>query len=533
MFSRGKELVTSRVRDAQQQQQPRFEDDLNVMCSRRMDGLAERPDTAGTLVTSRGRPVQGYAVSPVRAGAETARRGPLPPLRCCMSFREFSAWYENYRANAPESEVTAHYRRYMEAMQQLHMREKDLRLGVRSAAGIVGAAGGHKHVIMGHRETPAAGRPGGRSGQPAAATRPSPGRAGSAPTSASSALLNFFIPSPPPPTADEGSAPSAGDGYESPAEESIKSFDDHWGPSPDGGAAASPDYAHNTVEDAIPSEVMRFATMELANEDGDDGNDGRVDAGLRLPRASRELTAVAEEDGHEDVDDDDLLALVPAPPPLAPSALADTAAPTVAVDDDDDLLAQVPLPPPPASSAQQETTHILDEEAGSVSALAATATYGGSPQPVRRGKARGAHKPAKPLPPFACPPPGEPLPLYIHTASLSKKQVSQMLDFHPDGTFLVRQRPGHSDDVVLGLVFHGQPTHHLIRLDESGSGLLTVNKTQVGPGASTLFELIEQLKQPLEGWPCPLRFPLERQEDGPISTAGAGGEGDDQAAGEA
>ena len=48
----------------------------------------------------------------------------------------------------------------------------------------------------------------------------------------------------------------------------------------------------------------------------------------------------------------------------------------------------------------------------------------------------------------------------------------------PDGKFLVRRRPGFPNDYVLGVVYKGKPTHHLVTYGDNN--LYSVNKKQFG-----------------------------------------------------
>ena len=47
-----------------------------------------------------------------------------------------------------------------------------------------------------------------------------------------------------------------------------------------------------------------------------------------------------------------------------------------------------------------------------------------------------------------------------------------------DGMFLVRTRPENHSEYVLGLMFKGKATHHLVKAD--GSGYLLVNNKGMG-----------------------------------------------------
>lgn len=47
-----------------------------------------------------------------------------------------------------------------------------------------------------------------------------------------------------------------------------------------------------------------------------------------------------------------------------------------------------------------------------------------------------------------------------------------------DGRFLIRVRPEKENEYVLGVLFRGRPTHHLITPDTNG--VLLVNRKQYG-----------------------------------------------------
>eukprot|EP01147_Barroeca_monosierra_P009620 gene9621-1842_t len=73
-----------------------------------------------------------------------------------------------------------------------------------------------------------------------------------------------------------------------------------------------------------------------------------------------------------------------------------------------------------------------------------------------------------------------------------------------DGRFLIRQRSKDSAEYVLGVVYKGRPTHHLIQKNNEGHVL--VNKKLVGGSAvSDVWSLLKLLSQPTaRDWPVPL-----------------------------
>ena len=48
----------------------------------------------------------------------------------------------------------------------------------------------------------------------------------------------------------------------------------------------------------------------------------------------------------------------------------------------------------------------------------------------------------------------------------------------PDGKYLIRRRPGFPNDYVLGVVYKGKPTHHLVTFGDNE--MYSVNKKQFG-----------------------------------------------------
>lgn len=54
-----------------------------------------------------------------------------------------------------------------------------------------------------------------------------------------------------------------------------------------------------------------------------------------------------------------------------------------------------------------------------------------------------------------------------------------------DGKWLVRIRPCEGEEYILGVVFHGKATHHLL-VKDPGSGVFAVNKRQYSPDLVTL-----------------------------------------------
>jgi hypothetical protein len=82
----------------------------------------------------------------------------------------------------------------------------------------------------------------------------------------------------------------------------------------------------------------------------------------------------------------------------------------------------------------------------------------------------------------------------------SKAVAGSILEFEPDGTFLIRQRP-QRDEFALALMHKGVVTHHLIAVAAEGG--LTVGSYEPDDVISVV-EVVDALRVPTPGWPQPL-----------------------------
>jgi hypothetical protein len=77
-----------------------------------------------------------------------------------------------------------------------------------------------------------------------------------------------------------------------------------------------------------------------------------------------------------------------------------------------------------------------------------------------------------------------------------------LLQGKKDGRFLVRPREGKPEEYVLGVVFRGRPTHHLVAKGDNGK--ILINKRSYGD-CYTIREVILALAKPsVPGWPAQL-----------------------------
>jgi hypothetical protein len=97
-------------------------------------------------------------------------------------------------------------------------------------------------------------------------------------------------------------------------------------------------------------------------------------------------------------------------------------------------------------------------------------------------------------------------PAWLH-GPISKEEADELLLAHSkeDGTYLVRSREGKKTEFVLGVIFKGKPTHHLIKKDE---GMYKINNKAYGEHSkvSQLIELLQKKGTPK--WPVPLTNPV-------------------------
>ena len=92
----------------------------------------------------------------------------------------------------------------------------------------------------------------------------------------------------------------------------------------------------------------------------------------------------------------------------------------------------------------------------------------------------------------------------MHSADVGKEESESLLRGGENGRFLIRRRPKHDDQFVLSLMYKGNPTQHLIKPDDDGSGNLMINKKVFGGGVSSIDALVKVLAANPKGWPAPL-----------------------------
>eukprot|EP00045_Choanoeca_perplexa_P022004 m.8095 g.8095 ORF g.8095 m.8095 type:complete len:300 (+) comp9035_c0_seq2:78-977(+) len=71
-----------------------------------------------------------------------------------------------------------------------------------------------------------------------------------------------------------------------------------------------------------------------------------------------------------------------------------------------------------------------------------------------------------------------------------------------DGRFLLRQRGEKEDEYVLGVVFRGRPTHHLVNKDAEGK--ILINKRAFGEHYTVRDAIVALTKPKVPGWPVQL-----------------------------
>jgi len=121
---------------------------------------------------------------------------------------------------------------------------------------------------------------------------------------------------------------------------------------------------------------------------------------------------------------------------------------------------------------------------------------------VKKAKAGSVKKPKKEKPKSL----KKKKPIWLH-GNLTKDEADALLTEAglDDGRYLVRSREGKKTEFVLGVVYKGKPTHHLITKVD---GNYQINKKSYGDFAKVSL-LIGQLQKPgTPKWPVPLDKPV-------------------------
>ena len=101
-------------------------------------------------------------------------------------------------------------------------------------------------------------------------------------------------------------------------------------------------------------------------------------------------------------------------------------------------------------------------------------------------------------------------PIWLH-GDLSKEEASEIITKAglDNGRYLVRSRAGKKTEFVLGVVYKGKPTHHLI---SKVDGNYLINKKSYGdhPKVSALIATLQKPGTP--NWPVPLDKPVPSEK---------------------
>eukprot|EP00056_Hartaetosiga_gracilis_P007030 m.103346 g.103346 ORF g.103346 m.103346 type:complete len:746 (+) comp12613_c3_seq4:155-2392(+) len=96
-------------------------------------------------------------------------------------------------------------------------------------------------------------------------------------------------------------------------------------------------------------------------------------------------------------------------------------------------------------------------------------------------------------------------PTYFHP-DITKADATALLVGKPDGTFLLRSHQGKEGMFILSAVFSGKDTHHLVAKKDGDRFFL--NNKDYGLSATSVVEVIEELKSPVPKWPLLLTEPV-------------------------